>query len=36
MRMSSGNLSILKSFQFHTVGKRKMVNDEQRSSDVLA
>jgi len=27
-RMSSGNLLIPRSFQFHAVGKRRMVNDE--------
>jgi hypothetical protein len=32
--MSSGNLSIARSSQFHAVGKKRMVDEEQLSNDV--
>jgi hypothetical protein len=35
-RMNIDNLLILGSFKFCVVGKKKMVDDEQRSSDVSA
>jgi hypothetical protein len=34
MRVGSGNLSILRSFHSHVVGKKKMTNDEIPCSDI--
>jgi hypothetical protein len=36
MRMNSGPMSILRSSQFHVVGKRRMTNDEHPFSGILA
>jgi hypothetical protein len=36
MRTSNGNVSIPKNFQFHAFGKRRILDDEQRSGDVSA
>jgi hypothetical protein len=36
MGEGSGNLLLLRSFQSHAIGKRRMVNNEMPSNDILA
>jgi hypothetical protein len=34
MRMNSNSMSILRSFQSHVVGKKRMIDDEHPSNDI--